>query len=58
MLRFAWGQDYCGSNVKATLKARTQERAFWQWSSWEMIVEMERRWIPGTFVLDSTRLSK
>lgn len=43
MLRFVWGQDFFGSNMEDTLKAKIQERKFLQWSGQEMIVEMERR---------------
>jgi len=52
VLRFVWGQDYSGSNVEDTLKARTQERKFW--SSLEITVKMERRQILGPFLVNST----
>ena len=54
MLIFAWGQVYCGSNVEAIVKVSMQEGKFGRWSSQEMMVEMERRWISRTFVFDST----
>ena len=43
MLILAWGQVYCGSNVEAIVKVSMQEGKFGQWSSQEMMVEMERR---------------
>lgn len=50
MLIFAWGQVYCGSKVETIMKVRMQEGKFSRWSSQEMMVEMERKWISRTFV--------
>lgn len=57
MLRFVSGQDYFSNNTEDTLKARIQERKFWQWSSQEMLVDVERRQLLGTVMVNSTGLS-